>query len=185
MAGGNIIDEVKQIDGDGNIAKIDAITGAIYTVPLSHGIIHEGNAYFLSHKAVVSKNSTYDILLLTPPTNSIHLMMHKVVTTVSPGEVCLFESSTVSTSGSPLTPHNCDRDSSNTSSTLMYSAPTGVTLGTELDCDFITGAKLEGGITTGTSFEWILQANEKYIVRYQNASGITADANFSFFYLEV
>ncbi len=185
MAGGNITDEIKQIDSDGNVAKIDPTTGSIYTIPLAHGIIHEGNAYFLVHKTIVPKNSTYDVLFVTPPTGNIHLMMHKIVTTASPGEFCVYEASTVSTSGSPLTSRNCDRESSNTSNVLISVTPTGVTLGTEIDCDFITGVKLEGGITTGTAFEWILQASEKYIFRYQNASGITSDANFSFFYLEV
>ena len=185
MAGGNIVDEVKQIDSDGNIAKIDGVTGSIYTIPLEHGYIHQGKAFTLSYDVVIPKNDFSDVLFITPAVTSIHLMAHKVVTTTSPGEVCVYEAVTVSASGSPITPYNADRSSASESTVLIYKIPTVSGLGTMIDCDPITGTKLEGGGTTDVDFEWILKPNTHYLFRYSNASGIPTDANFSLFYLEV
>lgn len=184
MAGGNIIDEVKQIDSDGNIAKIDALTGATYTLAAEHGLIHEGRGFFLSHKTVVAANSTYDILF-SISSNYVHLMSHTVITTTSPGELCLFESATVSASGTPLTLLNSYRESSITSNSLAFSEPTVSSVGNLIDCDFITGGRFEGGISTAVSAEWVLKLNTNYLFRYSNASASAADANFSIFYLEV
>lgn len=185
MAGGNIIDEIKQTDSDGNIAKIDSLTSSIYTIPVEHGYIHQGKAFTLSYSAVILENNFSDILLITPAVTSIHLMRHKIIATASPGEVCVYEDVTVSASGSPLVAYNVDRSSASESTTLIYKTPTVSALGTLIDCAPITGAKLEGGGTTDVSFEWILKANAYYLFRYSNAAGIPADTNFSLFYLEV
>ncbi len=183
MAGGNIIDAVKIQDEDANIVKVDA-TGSAYTIPVEHGVIHQGLAFTLVHNTVVAANSTYDILFQTPATE-IHLMAHKIVTTTAPGQLCLFESPTVSASGTPLTSMNNLRSSAVTPNTVICKEPDITTEGTQVDCDFITGSKLEGGMTSELAFEWILKSNEYYLFRYQNASGIPTDANFSFFYMEI
>ena len=185
MAGGNIVSEIKQIDSDGNIAKIDGATGSIYTIPLEHGYIHQGKAFTLSYDTIIPKNAFADILFLTPAVTPVHLMAHKVVTTSAPGEFCIYETVTVSSSGSPLTPYNANRTSAVESTVLIYEEPEVSSLGPMIDCDPITGGKLEGGGTTDVEFEWILKANTNYLFRYQNAAGIPTDANFSLFYLEV
>ena len=183
MAGGNIIDAVKIQDEDTNIFKIDT-TGAAYTIPVEHGIIHQGLAFTLVHRTVVAANTTYDILIHTPA-SEIHLMAHKVSSTTSPGQLCMFESPTFSASGTPLTSMNNLRSSAVTPNTIICKDSDITTVGTQIDCDFITGAKLEGGMTSEIAFEWILKSDAYYLFRYQNAAAIPADANFSFFYMEI
>ena len=185
MAGGNIVDEVKQIDNDGDIAEIDGLTGSVYSIALEHGIIHQGKGFFLSHSAIVDVADNYDILFVTHSDKDEHLMHHKVTATSSPGEFCLFESSTVSASGDVLTLLNCDRQSAITPIVIISENPIIDVLGTEIDCDIITGPKLSGGITTEVVFEWILKRNTNYLFRYANASGIRTDINISTFHMEL
>lgn len=181
----NITDIIKLIDNEGHEALIDGATGCLYTLPLEHAFIHEEKAYVVSYDAVVPKNSNYDLLLVTPATGEIHLMMHRVTTTTSPGEFCVFEDATINTPGDPITSYNAKRSSSNTATSLVYSEPDVSADGTEIDCDIITGTKLEGGVTKGAGFEWILKPSTNYLLRYSNASGIASDANFGMFFLEV
>lgn len=185
MAGINIVDEVKQIDSDGNIAKIDGLTGSAYTMELEHGIIHEGKGFFIVHDQVVDAGENFDILFVTPSDKDVHLMHHKVTATSSPGEFCLFESTTVSASGDIISSHNCNRQSPITPSLIVSGNPSIDTLGTQIDCDIITGSKLSGGITTEVVFEWILKRSTTYLFRYTNASGIRTDINVSTFHMEL
>ncbi len=185
MAGINIVDEVKQIDSDGNVARIDALTGSTYTLELEHAIIHEGKGFFVSHDNIVEVGDNFDILFVTPSDKDVHLMHHKVTATSSPGEFCLYESTTVSASGDELTPSNCNRQSSITPLVKISKNPNIDTLGIKIDCDILTGSKLSGGITTEVIFEWILKRNTKYLFRYVNASGIRTDINISTFHMEL
>ena len=185
MAGINIVDEVKQIDNDGNVAKIDDISGSTYTLALEHGIIHQGKGFLIVHDHVVDSGDTYDMLFVTPPDKDIHLMHHKVTATSSPGEFCLLESVTVSVSGDELTPYNCNRQSDNTPSVIVSENPTIDTFGIEIDCDILTGSKLSGGITTEVVFEWILKRSTNYLLRYTNASGIRTDISVVTFHMEL
>ena len=185
MAGINIVDEVKQIDNDGNVAKIDDISGSIYTVELEHGIIHQGKGFFLSKDTIVGIEENYDILFVTPSDKDVHLMHHNITATSSPGEFCLYESTTVSASGDDLTPLNCNRQSDITPSVLVSENPEVDVLGIKIDCDILTGTKLSGGITTEVVFEWVLKRSTKYLFRYMNASGIRTDINISTFHMEL
>lgn len=185
MAGGNIIDEIKQIDSDGTVAKIDNISGSVYSIALEHGIIHQGKGFFLSNSAVVPVADNYDMLFVTPTDKDIHLMHHTVHATSTPGEFCLFESNTISASGDILTPINCNRQSAITPTLIVSKNPEIDTLGTRIDCDTLTGTKLSGGITTEVVFEWILKRDTNYLFRYINASGIITDVNLSTFHMEL
>lgn len=185
MAGGNIVDEVKQIDSDGNIAKIDAVSGSTYSIALEHGIIHQGKGFFISHDAIVDAGDDYDILFVTPADKNVHLMHHKVTATSSPGEFCLYESTTINASGAEILSLNCNRQSSIIPTVIISKNPDIDTLGTEIDCDILTGSKLSGGITTEIVFEWVLQKSTTYLFRYTNASGIKTDIGISIFHMEI
>ena len=185
MAGINIVDEVKQIDNDGNVAKIDEISGALYTIPVEHGIIHQGKGFFLGVDAVVDVGDTYDILIVTPSDKDMHLMAHQVTATSSPGEFCIHESVTASVSGDEIDFNNNNRQSDIEPSVKAYINPTIDDTGVELDCDMLAGTKLSGGSTLDYASEWILKRNTLYLFRYTNASGIRTDINISTFHMEL
>ena len=185
MAGINIVDEIKQIDGDGNVAKIDDISGAIYTIPLEHGIIHQGKGFFLGLDAVIDEGDIYDVLFITPSDKDIHLMSHQVTATSSPGEFCLMEGVTASVSGDTVDFYNNNRESANEPSVIAYINPTVDDGGILIDCDMLTGTKLSGGSSVHYAAEWILKRSTIYMFRYTNASGIRTDINISTFHMEL
>ena len=185
MAGINIVDEVKQIDSDGNVAKIDDISGATYIIPLEHGIIHQGKGFFLSIDAIVDKGDNYDVLLVTPPDKDVHMMSHQITVTSSPGEFCLHESVTASISGDEIDFSNSNRQSATEALVSVYVNPTIDDEGVEIDCDMLSGTKLSGGSSLEYASEWILKRNTLYLFRYVNASGIRTDINISTFHMEL
>lgn len=185
MAGINIVDEIKIKDSADDLLGIDGITGSANTIIVEHAMIHAGKGFFLSHEDIVDTGDFFDILFITPSDKDVHLMTHKIVSTVSPGEFCLYEGTTVSASGDELSFFNCNRQSSITPEVLVYENPDVTDLGTKIDCDILTGTKFEGGITTEVVFEWILKRNTKYIFRYINAAGIKTDINVSTFHMEL
>ena len=185
MAGIHIVDEVKQIDGDGNIAKIDDISGSAYIIPLEHGIIHEGKGFFLSVDTQIDPGEFYDVLFITPDDKDVHLMYHEAISTSTPGEFCLHEAPTTSSLGDPLSLVNNNRQSVITPEVLVYENPVVTVPGSEIDCDTLTGTKTTGGSSTDYSSEWILKRSTKYLFRYMNASGIRTDVNISSFHMEL
>ena len=185
MAGINIVDEIKQIDGDGNVAKIDDISGSIYTIPIEHGVIHQGKAFFLNYDAVVEEEGVCDVLFITPSDKDVHLMSHQVTVTSSPGEFCLHESVTASVSGDELQFYNNNRQSDIMAGVTAFENPVIGNTGMMIDCDIITGTKLSGGSTEEYASEWILKRNTIYLLRYTNASGIKTDLNLSIFHMEL
>lgn len=185
MAGINIVDEVKQIDDDGNVAKIDTLTGATYIVPIEHGIIHQGRGFGLSLDAVVDVGRTFDVLIVTPSDKDIHLMSHQLTATSSPGEFCLFESTVASVSGDEVDYSNNNRQSDIEASLKAYINPTIDDVGVEIDCDILAGTKLSGGLSLEYAAEWILKRSTSYLFRYTNASGINTDIDISTFHMEL
>ena len=185
MAGINIVDEIKQIDSDGNEAKIDDVSGALYTIPVEHGVIHQGKGFFLDVDAVVDIEGNYDVLFVTPPDKDVHMMSHQVTVTSSPGEFCLYESVTASVSGDEINFNNLNRQSDIEPLVNVYINPTIDTLGMMIDCDLIVGTKLSGGSTLEYASEWILKRSTLYLLRYTNASGIKTDVSVSTFHMEL
>lgn len=181
----NIVDEIKVKDNADNLLAIDSLTNSANTIIVEHAIIHAGKGFFLSLESTVDTSDFFDILYITPSDKDVHLMSHKVVSTVSPGEFCLYEDVTVSASGDELLLPNCNRLSSIMPTVLAYENPTVTDLGLKIDCDILTGTKFEGGMTTEVVFEWILKRSTKYIFRYINAGGIKTDINISAFHMEL
>jgi len=185
MAAINIVDSVKIQNDTNDLLQIDSITNSAYIIPVEHGYIHKGLGFFLSHSTIVDANNNYDILLINPTNNNLHLMNHNATAAFSPGEFSIYEDAIINDNGSSLTIKNSNRLSSNIPNATIYENPNINDIGYELDCDFIIGSKVSGGITSEISFEWILKQNSNYIFRYKNNSGIAADLNIKLFFLEV
>jgi hypothetical protein len=153
----------------------DASTWSIQTVDYAHHEIHSGSSYAVHTAATLASAATLVVAFKTADSAA---WPHMIVAARSSGEsnLKLYEGGTWTTSsGSALTCHNRNRNSSNTSGILgdstgtftagvMVKDPTGVNVGAAtLFCEQHLGSgRIVGGEARGVS-EWILKANTNYV----------------------
>ena len=184
MAGINIVDSVKLTDANGNIAEVDQYVNNLGVIVTEHKKIHDGKGFTFNHNLLIEENGTYDVLLVNPAGNYPHLRYYALESTGAPCEICLFKDTVTADDGDLQIIYNNNLNSLNTSNLEVYLNPSISVIGNEIDCDFITGAKFEGGNIRPITTEWILKPLEKYNIRINNKSGDILDMNFHLFYYE-
>lgn len=171
--------KAKLTDENGTAAEFDSINNAIVFMEWEHRSIHKGLAYNLNVYSTVTAGTPKYCQFKTG-VGYIHL---KQKTIVDGADIllCSFIEAPTVTNGSTVVPnYNRNRNSSNISTMVVYSDPTGISGGTILEYDYLFGADnaLGGAQAASTpsemSLEWVLKPNTSYIYKLENLGDGTA-----------
>lgn len=164
---------------------VDSVTGAVQTIDWEHSRIHSSKGFLLNGKHTIANGASLDVLLSNPAGNYPHLRAVTADVTGAPFSIYIYEAPTVSANGTAAPAKNLNRNSAVAANLLTYTGPTVTTVGTELECSVIPGAKQTGGSgTENIQMEWILKSNTLYLVRLTNNSGGSEDASIKLFWYE-
>lgn len=164
---GHIMTDGQLVDGDGDALTTDASSRAITTINYEHHEIHAGSHYFISSFGTFNEDAEAVFGITTADTTEeIHITTH--VRGTSQTELLIYEDSTF-TGGTPLTPINNNRNSSNTSNMTVVLAPTVTDVGDLLGSSStgkagVNPLQAEGG-NTERFREIILKRNTLYILK--------------------
>lgn len=146
--------------------EVDNIGPWLCTIDVGHHQTHEGDGFSCIHTdSTLADGETIVILLKNPAANYPHLLWH--ATCPSAFTVALYENPTVSVAGDGTAVTLFNRNRNKTSITpllAVYHTPTTTNNGTLLEQFYIGGgAQRAGGDNRATS-EWVLKANEDYLL---------------------
>ncbi len=153
---------------------MDRTASFIVTVDIVHEMIHLGWSFSRSTTFTKESAENADILLVVPDTD---IEPHFTLSYSSSGAgIIHLYRETDSVGGAAVPLFNSNQRSSNLCETIVTSTPTVTTVGTEMNAKQI-GSDGVGQTSLGGSgasrYEWILDRNTKYLVRFAS----TAAAN--------
>lgn len=145
--------------------RIDSSTRSTCTIEYEHHEIHAGNSFYAEiFDATLSDTHTIIMLITTP--NTLEYAHSRMMVQVTKATTVLFyEGTTVSAAGGAVTESNRERNSAHPATVVVTSKPTITANGTLLQTSYIgTGGKYGVGGTDSALNEWVLKANEKYMI---------------------
>lgn len=166
--------------------QIDPYSRALVVVPREIIARTKGKFFNLSGTIdnLPDSGATAYFLAKAPVGTCMDLHQLALGTTAGPVNVMLYESPTVTSVGTPMTPVNQNRLVNSVGSTQVWANPVVSETGTRLISQQILGAKHLGG--EGESFhDWLLKPDTYYLFGLQNISGATVDVAYSFDWTEV
>jgi len=162
-------------------ALIDSIAGARVTVSHIAALSHEGKVFSVGQFDATLSNDASLNLLIRVQDNPIYASFGAQM--VGDGELFIFENTTVSANGTPITAINLNRMSALVSTALFSNAPTITGDGTEIKHRVLTGDKEDEGVSAAGA-ALIMAPNTFYLMRTTNRSGADARVSTSFGYYE-
>lgn len=152
---------------------VDGATTSLKTVDYSHHEIHSGSHYFVTDVSDLAINNVLDVQFQTPDTAKwIHFTFS--IDCEAETEWYVYETVTFTATGSVITPYNNNRNSANTSGTIIYqqsntslanaNADTNITGSTQLLHGIVGAGRTNGG-GHDRDDEVILKQNTKYCFR--------------------
>lgn len=141
-------------------------TGAAKTITYEHHEVHGGSFYHAFYQLDLGNGATQDMLIVTPDTTKWGHFTWSVITELE-ATVYFYEGTTTSADGTSLTVFNRNRNSANTAGITAFHTPTVTGAGTALDTVVAGSGRTAGGNTRATN-EWILDQNNKYMLRVTN-----------------
>ncbi len=154
------------------VAKVGEIGGALIVQDTIHDKVHTGEMFHIDRFVEgVADDGNIEILIQ----GAAGVIPHFRMATAVGGEsfISLFEGTTFSGAGTPITAFNRNRGSALVSGLTIGHTPTLTVAGTELGSILLpggSGGNANGGSDQGFQ-EWILDADVDYLVRLQNISG--------------
>jgi len=167
----------------GDVALVTS-TGALHVSDVSSQQIYDGRIYISTHiEDSVANGASHDHLI------RVGTFVPIVNVTSSAGgdaELYIFESPSISATGTIISSYNKNRNYSDTPTMDVYEDPTVTDTGTQLSEIFVpggTGANSVGG--TGTlQGEIILEANTDYLIRATNTAASAQDISITTLWYE-
>jgi len=148
--------------------------------------IGSGKAFaFHADDQALANGGNLDVILETGDCE-LHLQSIVVSADSGPDSIKLFEGVTASADGTILTTNCKNRVNKQTAETVVRQNPTISNTGTEIDDHKnYTASKKANVFDAGSTDEWILSTNTKYLVRFNNASGGEVEVQLHFVFYEV
>lgn len=158
--------QVELVDAAGEPLAVDEATGTILNMSFSHWLTHEGQAYILTGQAEgLDNGEVFNLTVITPDSAQRMRMLFS-----AEGElgihVRVYEGATVNATGTPVTPINRERNSSNTSNSTCREGDTFASLGTLLWQWHSGGRKVAGNARE--SEEIVLLQDSTYILQIES-----------------
>lgn len=177
----SLIRAVNIHDGDGVKIASDK-SGGIRTSTEIQSAVHDGNMFsFTSHGTITTGSSI--ILLGRTGAKQVHFDGFNLELSQGLFLVEMFESPTVTTTGTLQTASNKNRVSSTTSTMSLYAGTTVSSNGTLIADDYLFSTGSGKNILSGTSTigdGWILKVSTDYIIKLTNQAGSTTSYNANF-----
>lgn len=160
-----------------NLAEVDGAASALVTQGMIHKMVHLGLFYEANYFAEgIADDGTLEIMAQTAAAQSTHLRF--IVSAGGDAKFQVFEGTSVSGNGTPITPINRNRISSNIAVTSFHRSPTINSAGDGTDLTnggyFIPGGSgffATGGGSASSFQEFILKPSETYLFRLTNIAG--------------
>jgi len=162
-------------------ALVDSIAGARVSVSHIAALSHEGKVFSAGQFDATLADDASLNLLIRVQDNPIYTRFGAEM--VGDGELIIFEGTTVSANGNPVTPVNLNRMSALASTALFSDGPTVTADGTEIKHRVLTGDKEDEGVSS-VGAVLIMAPNTFYLMRTTNRSGAQARIATSFGYYE-
>jgi len=162
-------------------ALVDSIAGARVSVSHIAALSHEGKVFSAGQFDATLADAASLNLLIRVQDNPIYTRFGAEM--VGDGELIIFEGTTVSANGTPITPVNLNRMSALASTALFNDGPTVTGDGTEIKHRVLTGDKEDEGVSS-VGAVLIMAPNTFYLMRTTNRSGGVARIATSFGYYE-
>lgn len=156
--------------------RVDPLLQALVVMGEVHSMIHRGKLW--SHWTVIENigaGASYDHLLqvITP----VHIRI--IVSASAESVFSIYEGTTFSNQGTPITAYNRNRASANTTDLVISHAPTVTASGTLLGSMLLQGGNKSG---SSESFdEWIFPSGN-YLAKLKNNSNGSANIGVEFNY---
>ena len=172
-----MVDKWRDSNNDEQLRSWDRYVHARCTIDHEHRMIHDGFAFHCTNRTVgVANGASADLLVSVPAGAYPHITAFIFSLSDSPIDLETYEGVTTSDDGTLLSRFNRNRNSSNTPTVEMFSAPTITDLGTRVHDRYVPdaggqGSNQVGSLTPNLGEEWILRPATKYIVRLTNNSG--------------
>lgn len=168
---------------DGNGVKIlSDKSGGLRTNTEVQSAVHDGNMFsFTSHGTITAGSSI--ILLGRTGAKQVHFDGFNMDISQGAFLVEMFESPTVTTTGSVQTVVNRNRASSTASTMLLYAGTTVSANGTMIADDQLLQIGTGNNVLSGTATiddGWILKVNTDYIIKLTNQASSTTSYNAKF-----
>jgi len=178
--------------GDESRRMADGYVHALTTIDGLHRMAHDGMVFHASGKVTGMINANVDEFLVAVPAVTFpHFQRFRITAGRGDIDVQVYEGTTTSADGTPITTQNTNRNSTNTPSTVLTSAPTITDDGTLVHTSWMpptgtgTGQSANGLVGETNGEEWILKPATKYLVRITNNSGATIDYAYEMLWYEV
>jgi len=156
-------------------------------VEWSHALIHTGNMFSISDYQSIETGVTYDYLITTTTSTTVVHFGWDVSISTDPllpqmFRAYLYETPTYGSSGSVITIYNVNRNSNTAAKTVIYSAPSITTTGTQIYTDLIGSSGSIKNIRNTAGV--ILKFNTPYIFRLTNVGAGTGISVVNFMWSE-
>lgn len=144
----------------------DDVFGLPTVIQSEHAEIHEGDSFYVKDWTSIAGSTTIYFLIVTPNTTYVpHMTIF--FSFQAEANITVSEGTVTSNNGTPLSTFNRFRDSTNVSTTLLYTAPTVTSVGTTI-ARYKAGSGKSTGVESNSRSELMLKKNTKYLVAVQN-----------------
>lgn len=152
--------------------KVNVSRGALVTIGNAHRHIHDSKAWSARLFNAALAASAYLYIQINIPADydaNVNLKETNIYTTGTLATFTLTEAPTVTDGTTLIVPRNRNRKKPDASGLILFSDPTGISGGTELDSYAIgTGSNPSSGGLGEEEIEWELAPGTKYILQLQN-----------------
>ena len=169
--------------------KIDSLADLIFdsqmfVIDAVHRRIHEGNHYFIKKVVTLSNESPSAQFLFATPDNDTRINARVIFDSNVEVTLSLYEGTTTSNNGTPVTAFNNDRNSTNTPELLPYVAPTVTDNGSLIWRSKTGDGKGPSGVSPTMGYEIIAKQNTKYLFNVAKTDSGDYYVNIDFFWYE-
>jgi hypothetical protein len=168
---------------DVSLDQVERTTNSVKTITYAHAALHDGEHYSIKGTEELVKNTSKEILIVTPNTTKWAHTTIQVESLDSAVVVTLFEGTTTSADGTGITARNRNRNVADDNTTLYYAAPTITDDGTAIYTYRLGSGKTVGG-GARDSEEIVLKQNTKYLLRITEPNVANTNINWVFDWYE-
>lgn len=180
---------IRSIQGDTgfnlkvSLDQVEQTTNSVQVIDYAHGELHGGTHYIVRKTALLAKNGTKELLVVTPNTTKWAHMVIGLEATDSAVKGYLFEAPTITAIGTLDGARNRNRNVADNNTTLFYENPTVTATGTLLASYHLGSGKTSGGAARDAE-EFVLKQNTLYLFRVVEPNVAATNINWTFDWYE-
>lgn len=161
-----------------SLDQVESTTNSVQVIDYAHGELHGGTHYTVRNTALLTKAGTKDILIVTPNTTKWAHIVIGLDTNDAAVTGYLYESPTVTSSGTLDVTKNRNRNYADNNTTLVYVDPVATVVGTQLAKYAIGSGKNSGGGARDAE-EFVLKQNTLYLFRIVEGNVAATNINWT------